>query len=150
MVYQTSTNGQRIDETAAAVGGNVANLASDLLSLAELQARLVALDLRESGAQALIPAAVVTGGVCLALGTVPVLLLGISGALAGAVSISLVSAEMMVSVVAMAAAAVCVWIGCQKMIAALNVLHRSREEFEANLRWIKKAIQQSTSSTSRR
>lgn len=149
MAHQTTMNGQRIDETAAAVSGNVANLASDLLSLAELQAKLAVLDVRESTAQAVVPASVVTGGVCLLLGTIPVFLLGLSGALADSGLLSPVAAQLMVSVIAIATAAVCIWFGFQQVKRSLNVLNRSREEFEANLRWIKKAIQQSSPKSSR-
>lgn len=146
MVYQTAMNGQRIDETAAGVGGNVANLASDLLSLTELQAKLALLDLRESTAQAVVPAATLAGAGCLALGAIPVLLLGLSGALAEAASISSMSAMLIVALAAIAIAGIGVWIGYNQVKDSLKVLNRSREEFEANLRWIKKAIQQSSPS----
>jgi uncharacterized membrane protein YqjE len=149
MAAQTSTNGQRLEDMAAGVGGNVANLASDLVSLAELQAKLAALDLRETGARSLIPAAVLTAGLCLLLGTVPVVLLGLAGALADTGSFSLVAAQLIVAVVAIGTSAACIWFGYQKIVASLNVLNRSREEFEANLRWIKKAIQQSSWKSSR-
>lgn len=144
MAYQTSMNGQRIDETAVNVGGNVANLASELLTLTELQAKLALIDLKESTAKALIPALLAIGGICLFLGTVPVLLLGISGALAESGALSPVAAMLLTSLVAAALAGACAWFGYVKVKDSLGVLNRSREEFEANLRWIKKAIQQSS------
>lgn len=147
MASQAAGNG-RIDETAAAVGGNVANLASDLVSLAELQAKLAALDLREAGAQAMVPAGVLTGGMCLLLGTIPVLLLGISGAVANTGVVSPAGAMLLVSLVALAMAGGGIWYGYNNFKSSLIVLNRSREEFEANLRWIKKAMQ-STSNSAR-
>lgn len=142
MAHQTSMNGQRIDETAAAVGENVANLASDLISLTELQAKLAVLDLQETSSQAVWPAAVLTGGACLFLGTIPVLLLGCSGWLAKGAEISSEAAMAIVSLIALLIAGGCVWWGYAGVKQAVRVLERSREEFQANLRWIKKAIQQ--------
>jgi len=142
-------NGQRIDETAANVGGNVANLATDLISLTELQAKLAILDLQETTAQAVTPAAVLVGGACLVLGTIPVALLGFSGLLAKGAGISLEAAMLLISLLALAAAGLCVWFGYSRILTAMRVLDRSRQEFQANLQWIKKAIQHSSTTKTR-
>lgn len=144
MAHQTTMNGQRVDETTAGVGENVANLATDLISLAELQAKLAVLDLQQTSAQAARPAAVLVGGACLLLGTIPVLLLGCSWFLTHLTLIAPEAAMLIVALVALAIAGVCLWQGYTRMMKALRVLDRSREEFQANLRWIKKAIQQSS------
>jgi len=145
MVSQTSVNGQRIDETAVAVGENVANLASDLISLTELQVKLAVLDLKETSAQAVAPAAVLGAGICICLGTIPVLLLGISWALAHLTGVSPEAAMLIVSIVALLTAGISMALAYSRMVKSFRVLDRSREEFEANLNWIKKALQQSSS-----
>ena len=60
------------------------------------------------------------------------------------------AAATIVSLAALAIGAVCMTVGYFKVKAALRFLNRSREEFQANLRWIKQAIRQSSASPYRR
>ena len=82
MVDQASVNGR----VAAGVPGSssvgfdgVAEFVDDVASLAELQARLAAVDFREAARKSAIPIAVTVAGLALTASSVPVALLGTGG-----------------------------------------------------------------------
>lgn len=78
MLDQKNMNGQRGQTSpAGGVKKNLAGLTHDLISLAELQAQLVAVDLRDSYSRSVVPAVLVVTALLLALGAMPVILLGI-------------------------------------------------------------------------
>jgi hypothetical protein len=139
----STSNGQTIEESAAGMKENVANLAYDFVSLGELQSRLFFLDLQETGAQATRPATVLVGAACVFLGTIPVLLLGIGGLIASNTLLSLPVALLLVAGVALLLSAVAAWFSAAALGRALKTLERSRAEFRENLDWIKRVIQQS-------
>ncbi len=146
MVSQATINGQpRIDEAAAQVSEGVANLATELITLTELQARLAVLDLQESGSLAIKPISLLSGGAGLALGTIPIILLGFTWLLDRMTSLTLDGAAFVVALISLVISGICIGVGYSHTKQAFCVLNRSREEFRANLQWIKKAIQQSTS-----
>jgi uncharacterized membrane protein YqjE len=145
-----SSNGQRVDESAAQVGENVANLASELVTLAELQAKLAVLDVQESAERAATPAAALIGGACLSLGAVPVLLLSITWALDRWTPLALEAAAAIVALIALTIGATCIAAAYARIKDSCRTMNRSREELQANLRWIKQAIQQSSAIRGRR
>lgn len=142
MPDQTTMNGRHrvAASPAAGVGRNVAGLIHDLISLAELQSQLVAVDVREGTSKSLLPIGLIVGSVLLALGTMPVVLLGIGWALVNQAGFSEGMAFLVVSVCALIAAAGAAWWGVRKLQSALAVLSRSRHELSENIRWIKLAL----------
>jgi len=144
MAASASVNGHAVEESAAGVGENVVNLAYDLVSLSELQAKLLLLDLQEGSAQAAAPTALLTGGVCLALGSLPVLLLGLGGVLATWTSLSTLVAWLIVSTVALLVGAVSIRLAVVQLRQASLILMRSRSELNETISWIKKVIQQTS------
>ena len=141
MSGQTTMNGRHsVESPAAGVGRNVAGLTHDLISLAELQTQLVMVDVREGTAKCLLPIALMVGAVLLALGTMPVVLLGIGWALVNLAGFSEGGAFLLVSVLALAVAAGSGWWSVRKLQSAWSVLSRSRQELSENIRWIKRAL----------
>lgn len=75
-------NGRKPSESPASqVGSNLAGLTHDLITLGELQLQLIGVDLREGLSKGLLPGFVIFSAVLLALGTMPVILLGIGWSL---------------------------------------------------------------------
>lgn len=137
----TMNGEQRVDEAAVGIGENVANLAYELVTLTELQAQLVMLDLREGGSRALKPAGFLAGGFAIVLGTMPVLILGLGGVLADQTKLSHPVGWLIVGAVTLIIGCLCMWGASIKLQKATQVLERSRVEFNENLRWIKKVLQ---------
>ncbi|QDU37173.1 hypothetical protein Mal4_14820 [Maioricimonas rarisocia] len=141
MLDQTTMNGVRADTSpAGGVKKNLAGLTHDLISLAELQAQLVAVDMRESYSRSVVPAILIVGALLLALGAMPVILLGIGWALVNLAGFGEGAAFLLVSVVAIGIAGLAGWWGVQKLKTAFQVLTRSRQEFAENVWWVKQAL----------
>lgn len=144
MVSQTtvseSRNGNRTP--ARAVAGNIADVAHDLTLLAELQAQLLAADLKQTGRKLALPAGLALVALAIALGSFPVFLLAVAallvqagmalwGALAVAAALGLVLAGVLLGAA---------WLGIR---SNLKILDRSREEFARNLDWVKNVLRKS-------
>ncbi|MFG0295581.1 MAG: phage holin family protein [Maioricimonas sp. JB045] len=141
MLDQKNMNGQRGQTSpAGGVKKNLAGLTHDLISLAELQAQLVAVDLRDSYSRSVVPAVLVVTALLLALGAMPVILLGIGWALVNLAGFGEGAAFLLVSLTAVGLAAATGWWGVQKLKASLGVLTRSRRELSENVWWIKQAL----------
>jgi hypothetical protein len=120
---------------------NVAELFSDVGTLAELQWQLLTLDAQQAWQRALWPlvAAVVAGGIM--LGAVPVLLLGIAHALVEGFGMSIALAYVIVAIVFLAAAAIGARIAIGTLRTSLESFRRSREELRHNVQWMRRVIQ---------
>ena len=82
MVNQTSVNGKGTAQTSHHVAsdmGGVAEFIGDIASLAELQAQLAAVDLREAARKSAVPIAFILVGFVVVVGAVPVAFLGVGG-----------------------------------------------------------------------
>lgn len=145
MNHHSATNGQRIEEAAPSMGENVANLAADLVSLGELQVKLLLLDLQEGSGQVIRTAAIFLCGSCLLLGAIPVLLLGLGGLLSSGSSLSLPTAWLLVAVMALMVSSLSLWQAVRQLRRSSAILLRSRTELQENITWIKRVIRQSTS-----
>jgi uncharacterized membrane protein YqjE len=124
----------------AGVGRSVSGLAHDVITLAELQAQLLAVDLRDSRSRAALPVALLISGVLLALGTVPVLLLGIGWLLVMHAGWTEGTAFLTVGGSAIVLAAAITWIGSQRLRSAITVLTRSCQELSENIQWLKQTL----------
>ena len=71
-------DGVPINAPATAVVSNLAEFGNDFATRAELQAKLAAIDLKESAGRAAVPAGLLAGALVLLLGSVPVLLAGVA------------------------------------------------------------------------
>ncbi len=144
MSSQATMNGRNTNEPSPAtgVGRNLAGLMHDLITLGELQCQLVVVDLRDARTQSIVPLLMILGGLLFAMGTIPVILLGIGWALVNLVGVSEGMAFLSVSLIALAIALSTAWWGWKKLNAAVAVVKRSQRELRENVRWIKKSLLQ--------
>lgn len=139
MVDQTSLNGSSTTSEAPqrAVARNTAELMADAITLAELQGRLLAVDI-ESGIWKVVPLAFTfLGGIVLAASCLPIALAAAALALVEyaafkpplAFALSFLGGGL----VALALLAAAVW----QLRSGLGLLERSHAEWKQNLKWLK-------------
>lgn len=146
MPRQTEMNGHGNDLRAGtALRENVAGLLHDGITLAELQAQLIAIDIQEMRTRSMRSLVLIGGAAILALGTVPVLLQGMGWALVNGAGWSAWAAFLTVAIVGLIIAAGVGWIGWVRLKAATEVLSRSKEELINNVDWVKKTLKQHSS-----
>ena len=138
MDYQTHLNGDA--ETRSGLRSSLAGLAHDALTLAELQVRLLTVDLRDARRTTGSALAGLLAGGVLALGAVPLLLLGAAHALIQFLAWPTAAAYAAVGAVAAAFAASLIWFGWKAVVHALTTVKRSRSEFTETLRWLKSSL----------
>lgn len=122
------------------VVGSVAELGNNVLTLAELQTRLAAADLKACVNDALFPLAVIAGAAALAVGAVPVVLLGVAELLAWALSIRPAWAMLITGLVALGVAGILVFAFLRALTGSLSVFQRSREELTRNIAWVRTVL----------
>lgn len=153
MADQAAVNGGRVRINAPmteGIIGNLAELGSDVATLAELQAKLAAHDLQESTARAALPALMLGAGLGLLLGAIPVILIGCAELLADALSLEYRGlAYLIVAAVAVILAAGAAWFALSGLRSSFTSFARSREELARNLAWIKTVLAYSGRSVSR-
>jgi hypothetical protein len=117
-----------------------AEFVHDLLTLAELQFKLLAVDARQGLAGLIAPAVAVAGGIFVALGCLPVALAAV--ALALVETTDLTHAQSFGLVVAAAAVGGCVAIAVGAWVLSRRVrfLNRSLEEWQRNVQWVKETL----------
>jgi hypothetical protein len=118
---------------------NVSELVSDVAAMAELQLKLLVVDLGSAWAHARWPLLVCSGGVVLLVGAVPVLLLGGAEALLEA-GWSRWGAYLLIGAVAAAIALALVRIGAARLSGASGEFTRSRREWNENIAWVRRVM----------
>lgn len=123
--------------------GNVSSFGNDLATLATLQTKLAAADMRES----LLKAAPAIGGLAV-LGLISVagmtaLVAGLALWLAEALQLRPAVALMFVGLGSLVIAALGAWLCTRTFGSSFSTFRRSSEEFERNLAWIKTTLTQS-------
>jgi len=130
----------RQPSAAAGVRNGVGELLHDVVSLAELQTQLLAVDARECVQKAQLPLVLVVAGATLALGAIPVLLLSLGEALVLWLSWERAAAYFVAGLIGVIGGAVTIYVGWRQSAAILAVFDRSRAELAENIRWIKYAL----------
>jgi hypothetical protein len=120
--------------------GNMAEFSSDLISLAELQARLAAADLKEATGRVVLPVGLLAGGALLALVSLPVILLGAGYLLSEYTSLSVGWSILLTAVVALLLGAALAVLGLRGLGGSFSSFDRSKEELARNLSWIKTVL----------
>lgn len=139
-----------IHAPATAMVENAASFGHDVLTLAELQAKLAAVDLKEAAGHAAIPFAVIAVGATLALGSIPVALMGLAEMLDGATHLGPGASRLITAAGALVIGVIALAIAASRLGAAFRSLERTREELSRNLAWIKTVIVYSGRSSVRR
>lgn len=121
---------------------NLAGLTHDVIGLAELQARLFAMDTGELAKSSKLAAIMVGVAAVLALGSLPVLLFALGWGLASLTTMNLALSLLLSALIGGLLPAVCLaWFGISHVMQHLTVLNRSRDEFSRNLAWLKRTMQ---------
>lgn len=120
--------------------GGIAEFGNDIMTLAELQARLAAIDFKESLEHAVVPLVLTLGGLMLALASLPVVLIGVAQLIAWAFSIHLGWALLLVGLVALVGASAVAGIAGLRFSRSFASFQRSREELVRNLSWIRTVL----------
>lgn len=140
MADQTSVsrnNGMADQSSPLTIVGNIADFTNDIATLAELQAKLAAMDARESMNRARIPLVVLGAAALLSLGSIPVVLIGLADVIASTWKIQPGTSQLIVGLVALVLAGLGGFFGLKGSIRSLDSFRRSREEMVRNLSWIK-------------
>jgi Putative Actinobacterial Holin-X, holin superfamily III len=143
MVDQASVsrgNGANNQASPLTLVGNIADLGNDIATLAELQAKLTALDAKECAAQATGPISVLGACMALALSSLPVILIGLADLIAVNTKLSAGMAQLIVGLVALVLAVVGGYVGWKGSLSSLDCFRRSREELVRNLSWIRTVL----------
>jgi hypothetical protein len=132
------------------VVSSVAEFGENLLALAELQARLAAIELRQNVEAAKVGGSVVLAGAVLAVASLPLLLAGIAELLVSEVGMRRGYALLSVAVVALAIAGACITIAALRVRRGAVGFPLTREEFARNLNWVRTVLLHSGRSSRRR
>jgi uncharacterized membrane protein YqjE len=135
---------------ASQIVRNLGDCAHDVVVLAELQARLAALDLKESAQQTLAPAGLLAIGLGLLAGSFPVLLMTLAYLLINVAEWPEWAGFLLATVIGfLVGGALCAgayWL----FRSSVTGLERSRKELTDNLRWLKEVLSASGRSRHRR
>jgi hypothetical protein len=143
-------NGNGNASPEARVVGGLAEFANDFATLAELQAKLTALDAEECVARIKWPLAAIGAGVVFILGALPVALLGLAQVLAAALHIGIGWATLLTAGVVLLASAAVIALSLRGFATSFSCFRRSREELIRNLNWIRTVLLYSGRSLPRR
>jgi putative superfamily III holin-X len=136
-----NTNGQSLKEPT--VAKSVAGLAHDAIQLAELQTELLMHDLRESGQRTRTSLVCGMIGMCLLLGSLPVILIALAELLAGQLGWPQSAAYAAAAVVGMAISATAFAMAYSRFKQGIFTLENSREELTRNIEWMKLQLSKS-------
>jgi uncharacterized membrane protein YqjE len=157
MADQTSVRGGKlgsgVSENGSAEGKVVSGIAefiNDIVALAELQAKLALLDLKECLEKARLWLALVVVGIFFILASLPVALFGVAELVAVALKISTGWALLMTGVVVLIVAGMVVVVSAYRLVPSVSSFRRSREELSRNLSWIRTVLLYSGRSFPRR
>lgn len=122
-----------------------ANVAGDVVELAELQARLAKADAKQAVNQAKLPILAIIVGSCMAIASLPVLTLGIASLLQAVTPLTLWQSQLIVGVITAIAALLLIYWAIKAAARSLLRFQRSAEQFANNVAWLKCTLRPSTS-----
>ena len=132
-------NGRRTRQ-GPGVRRSLASLASDVVSLVELQGQLALYDARESARRTAVPLGMLATGGVTAFAALLLLLAGASLLLEQLTALSYAASFLIVAGVVLVLAIGLLYLGWKKLQATFHVFERSRTEFVANLNALKSAL----------
>lgn len=148
MGNQTSMNGStsRSDHVSPRkVVGNATDVMRDVTELIELQGKLFASDLKLTCRRAAVPTLLLTAGVCLLLGLVPVLLAGLADLFVERFDLTRSLALLASAGCGLVAAVALLLTGWLLLRNAMTQLRNSGDELQRNLRWLKHTLRSDSS-----
>lgn len=130
--------------------GSIAGFGNSIASLAELQAKLAALDFQETKARGVVPLGVALASLVVFLGAVPVALGGVALVVASAFALSTGVALLLTGVVTLLASGAVAAFATLRFSRSFESFRRSREELTRNLSWIRTVLVHSGRAAPRR
>jgi Putative Actinobacterial Holin-X, holin superfamily III len=143
MVDQTSVNGRgttRLPGSSTAEFEGVAEFVDDLASLAELQAKLAALDFKDSARKSEIPVVLTMVGLAVIVASVPVALLGAGWLLASALKIHQGWAMLLTASAAAAVGGLVAVLAGRRLSHSFDSFRRSHKQLMLNLAWVRTVL----------
>ena len=148
MAGQTQMNPTMTDEPSGKgshreprrMAGNVAGVIHDVTELIELQARLFAADTKAAVRDSVPPLVLMVTAVCILLGAMPVLLLGVAEVLAVQVELSRTVSLFVAAGMGVGVALLVLAIAWWRLRRGISHLDGSLEELERNVAWIKQVL----------
>jgi len=119
---------------------NVAEFGEDLLSLAELQTRLAAIEVKQNLEAVRRGAAILVTGSVLALAALPIALAGIAELLVSMLGMNRGAALLAVAAAAFVIAGACIAIAVGRLRGSDMGFPLTREEFTRNLNWLRTVL----------
>jgi hypothetical protein len=118
-------------------------VASDFISLAELQTELFKADARDAVKELTVPIALLVVAVAVGVGTIPIALLFVAEAMA-AIGLPLWAGVLIAAMIGLGSAAMAGVVGVKLLRKPLEPFRRSRDELKSNLQWIKRVLSRRT------
>ena len=121
----------------------MSELVHDTVTLAELQVRLLKVELQSWSRGMAALSVWLLAALLLAAGTIPVLLLSLAQALVELAGLSEALALSGAALVGLAAAGIAAAVGRSKLRKHRSMLSRSQEEFRRNITWLRQVLKES-------
>jgi len=137
---QAAVSGGRSNGQPEGVVGSLADFANDVASLAELQARLAQLDMKDAAQRATIPLVVALGLAAVLLACIPVAIVGVGLLIATATGLSYGLALLLTALGVMVVSAIVAVVMLRRVGRSLDVFRRSQEELKRNVSWIRTVL----------
>jgi hypothetical protein len=134
-----NSNG-RVREEEPSVATSFSELAHDVIELAELQAQLVAHDVKSTAQKTRTSLLLSVVGVCVLLGAVPVLLMAIGEFISEQAGWPQSAGLAIAAAIGIVASGVLLATAWNRLSAGLSSMQRSRDEFNRNISWIKSTL----------
>ena len=135
-----SNGSNLLPPSPASVVGNIAGFGNDVVTLAELQAKLALIDTKDCISRATTPVVALVAGAVVALGCVPVVLLGLADLIAEAAKISPGVTRLLVGLVTLGAAAAIGYLSLKAATGSLTSFRRTTEELTRNVSWLRSVL----------
>ncbi len=126
----------------------LAGVATDLLKLADLQCRLMKVDIREFWNQARIALALIIVGPVCVLAAVPLGLYAIAIYISRALDVPLEAVLLVLTAVLIGGTAAALYWSWRRLVHAAKPLERSNSEFQENLRWMRSLLHDDSAAAS--
>jgi uncharacterized membrane protein YqjE len=134
-----NTNGRQTGKTPN-VAASVSELTSNVIELTELQAQLLALDMKQSAQKARASLILAVTGVCVLLGTIPIILFALAYVLIEQAGWSNAAGLGFAALVGLVIAGVVLGVAWALIRKGLVNIERSREELRRNVAWLKSSL----------
>ena len=147
MISSNAPNSSSSAAPATAMGRSVRQLGGDVLSLMELQAELLQVDVREWVQSFIRPIVALVLAAIIALGTIPVVLVGFGYLLEAKTELPLWGAMLSAAGAGLALALTGAAIGVWLLKRDRAMLHRFSTELRKNVRWLREMLNHSPGSS---